>query len=98
MQDRAVHYDRPGTDLDPTRCGMQVRTLIQVYAVTQPDVIGKPDADIALDCSRAIHMQNEAVQNTSDGDPNHGWNPAKKNQEKLLVKISKNGRGLTIKV
>jgi hypothetical protein len=77
---------------------MQVRTLIQIYTVTQPDVIGKPDADIALDCSRAIHMQNEAVQNTSDSDPNYGWNPPQKNQEKLLVNIAQNGRGLTIKV
>jgi hypothetical protein len=92
MQYGSMHNDCPGANLDPAGCGMQVTTLIQIYPIAQPNMIGIPQADIILDRGGTLHVQNQAVQDTAQTNPYYCRDPTKGNQKELLKEISRQRR------
>ena len=77
MQNRPVHHDSPGPDLDPVRAGMEIDSFVQVHAVTETDVVGKPQTDAAFDRGSAIHAQDQAVKQTAQSHADDRGNPPK---------------------
>src|SRR5688572_21978169 len=56
MQNRAMHHNGPGTELDPAGTGMKIDSFIQINAMTEFYVICKPQADVALDRDGTVHV------------------------------------------
>jgi hypothetical protein len=61
-------------------------------------MIGKPDPDLVLDRGRPVHPEDEAVHHAPHGNPKNGRDPAKANEEKLLVEITKDGGSLAVEI
>src|SRR5512138_563153 len=98
VQHRTMHDDAPRADLDPLRAGMQIDTFIEIRAMPQPDVIRKPQADAALDRRRAVHAQDQAIEDPAQSYPDDGRYPAKQEHNRLFEHVAKQRRCLTVKI
>ena len=45
--------------------------------MTEPDVIGKPQTDAALDRGSPIHMQNQTIKHPAQSHTEYRWDPSK---------------------
>ena len=98
MQYCSMHHDRSRSDLDPAWAGMEIDPFIQIHAVTEPDMIGKPQADAALDRGSAIHTQDQTVEYASQSHTDNCGNPSEQKVQRLFENISRDGRCLAIQV
>jgi hypothetical protein len=71
---------------------MDINALIQVTAMSQPDIAGKAQADIPLDRSLPLHGQDQAVEDRSHPNTGHRRYPARQRHDGLFEPISR-GRG-----
>ncbi len=84
MQNRSVHHDRSGSNVNAARAGMEVNSLVQIHTVTKPNVVRKPQTDATFDRSRAIHVQDEAIEQTSQSHADDRGNPSKQSVYELF--------------
>jgi hypothetical protein len=77
---------------------MEINPLIQIDTVTKPDVIGKAQADAVFDRGSTIHAQDQPVNDSSYSHADDRGNPSKQKIHELFENISKNGRGLAVKI
>jgi hypothetical protein len=77
MQNRSMHHNRSGSNVYPTRAGVEVDSLVQIHTVTQANVVRKPQTNAAFDRGSAVHAQDEAIEQTAQSNTNDRGNPSK---------------------
>jgi hypothetical protein len=93
-----MHHNGPGTNFDPIWRRMEIGTLVKINAVSELDMVRKSQPDVIFDCGSAIHVQDKAVEKSTQCDPHNRWNPSEANQKELFIEITENGRCLAAQI
>jgi len=93
-----MHDEGAVADLDSVWTGVQVDTLVQIDVSSQPDMVCEPQAYTAFDGRRALHVQDQAIENPSNSDPHHRGNPADECIQALFQDVTPQATGLAMDI
>jgi hypothetical protein len=98
MEFRVVHDESVFANHNPLRKGVEINTFVEVDTASQLNPVSIAEAHVRLDSHQTVHLEQGAICDRADGDPNDGGDTAHDPLEELLDAIATRAASLALKV